>query len=221
MIPEGNGLLVYISGPIAGMPHGNKPAFATAEQLWKDAGWEVVNPSTFAANKGRPWEKCLAYDLSFMLNCHAVAHLGGWQKSRGASLEINLARVLGLPIYEAQTGVKCYFEKEPFSEPLPGVATNATWTTPAEKPITAIAEELVNGPRQADYGHPLDNFTQIAELWTTMLGRKFTAEEVGLMMIATKLSRELNAPKRDNLIDMAGYAATIDMIHAERKRREA
>ena len=31
-------------------------------------------------------------------------------------------------------------------------------------------------------------------------------------MIAVKLSRETNAPRKDNRIDIAGYALTLDMV---------
>ena len=44
-----------------------------------------------------------------------------------------------------------------------------------------------------------------------------SAEKVALCMVALKISRELNSHKRDNLVDMAGYAGTIELI---RKRTE-
>lgn len=94
-----------------------------------------------------------------------------------------------------------------------------------EKPepsVTLEAHGLVNGQRQSDYGHPLDNFTQIGQMWAAILGvPEVTAEQVGLMMVATKVSRQCHRPKRDNLVDMAGYAETVDMVVNERERRSA
>jgi hypothetical protein len=35
---------------------------------------------------------------------------------------------------------------------------------------------------------------------------------VGLLQIGVKISREVNAPKRDNRVDIAGYAKTVDLV---------
>ncbi len=85
--------------------------------------------------------------------------------------------------------------------------------------ILIEADRLVNGDRQADYGHPLDDFTRTAAMWSAILGAPVTADQVGLCMIAVKLSRQVNHPKRDNMTDAAGYAATVQMCIEERERR--
>lgn len=85
--------------------------------------------------------------------------------------------------------------------------------------ILEEANSLVNGARQGDYGHPIDDFTRTAAMWSAILGHPVTAEQVGLCMCAVKISRQINKPKRDNLVDLAGYAATVDMVIEERKRR--
>lgn len=74
------------------------------------------------------------------------------------------------------------------------------------------AEEIINGPRQSDYGHPFDNFSQTAKLWSAAFGFEFTAEQVAIAMILVKVSRETNRPKRDNLVDIAGYAGTLEKV---------
>jgi len=81
------------------------------------------------------------------------------------------------------------------------------------------AEQLVNGDRNDDYGHPLDDFTKTAKFWSVIAGVEITAEQVGLMMCALKISRHMNRPKRDNLSDLAGYSETIAMCEDERNRR--
>jgi hypothetical protein len=85
--------------------------------------------------------------------------------------------------------------------------------------ILQEAQRLVHGDRQAAYGHPLDDFTRTAAMWSAILGHAVTAEQVGLCMIAVKVSRQCNAPKRDNMTDAAGYAATVQMVVEERARR--
>ena len=37
-------LTIYISGPISGLPDGNRPAFAEMAVTLRSKGWEVVNP---------------------------------------------------------------------------------------------------------------------------------------------------------------------------------
>lgn len=82
--------------------------------------------------------------------------------------------------------------------------------------ILAEADAIAGENRSRDYGHPLANHRRIAEIWNLQLERKLSAKitprEVALMMIGLKLAREINSPKRDNLIDAAGYIKCVDMI---------
>ena len=66
---------------------------------------------------------------------------------------------------------------------------------------------MVTGDRQRDYSHPTKNAHDIATMWGIILGRPVPPEKVGLMMAALKIVRHANGtPKRDNLVDLAGYA---------------
>lgn len=85
--------------------------------------------------------------------------------------------------------------------------------------ILEEANGLVHGDRQAAYGHPLDDFSRTAKLWSAILGHEVTPEQVGLCMCAVKISRQVNKPKRDNLVDLAGYAATVQMVLDEQYKR--
>lgn len=91
---------------------------------------------------------------------------------------------------------------------------------PQPESILAEADRLVSEDRDADYGHPFDNFVRIANLWSAILGVGVSAEEAALCMVAVKISRELNSPKRDNRADGAGYFKALDMIVEERARRD-
>lgn len=82
------------------------------------------------------------------------------------------------------------------------------------------AERLVNGDRGSDYGHPLDDFTKTAKLWSVVLNAPVTPEQVALCMLQVKVSRQLNKNKRDNLVDIIGYTLTLDKVINERKRRQ-
>jgi len=74
------------------------------------------------------------------------------------------------------------------------------------------AQRLVYGDRNASYGHPYDDFSRTAKLWSAILGHDVTAEQAALCMCAVKISRQVNSPKRDNMVDLAGYAEVTQRI---------
>ena len=81
------------------------------------------------------------------------------------------------------------------------------------------AQRLVHGDRGEAYGHPLDDMSRTAKMWAAILGFPVSAEHVALCMIAVKISRQCNKPKRDNAVDIAGYAECLQMVVDERERR--
>lgn len=88
--------------------------------------------------------------------------------------------------------------------------------------ILQEAERIVAGPRQQDYGHPLDDFTKTAAMWAGIFGVTVSAEQVALAMMCVKMSRLLNSPDhRDSMVDACGYMRTYDMVRQERARRSA
>jgi hypothetical protein len=82
------------------------------------------------------------------------------------------------------------------------------------------AQRLVYGDRGAAYGHPLDDYTKTAALWSVILGTKVTPQQAILCMIAVKISRQMNKHKRDNIVDIAGYAECLNRVEDEVKRRQ-
>lgn len=84
--------------------------------------------------------------------------------------------------------------------------------------ICQIADQLTRKDRIEAYGHPKTNFDDIARMWSVVLrpilqpGQSVTPTQVGLCNVATKICRHIANPKRDNLVDMAGYANTIDKL---------
>lgn len=76
--------------------------------------------------------------------------------------------------------------------------------------ILEEAKRLTSGPRGADYGPPWEDYTKVADMMNALFHKKlkspFTCADVPRIMILVKLSRDVNRPKRDNPVDIAGYA---------------
>ena len=72
--------------------------------------------------------------------------------------------------------------------------------------VLESAIELITGDREADYGEARKNFTDIAALWSVVLGVEVKAWQVAACMDQLKLARAIKAPThRDSWVDKAGY----------------
>ena len=85
-------------------------------------------------------------------------------------------------------------------------------TKPFAKSVCQEADEIVSGERRSDYGHPSDEFKQVSQMWSAITGVEINSRQVGLMMICLKVVRENHKHKRDNLVDIAGYAKTVELV---------
>lgn len=83
---------------------------------------------------------------------------------------------------------------------------------PAPISILPEAETIVHGERAADYGSPTVGFGKTAALWSAYLGIDISAKDCAAMFALNKFSREKHKHKRDNLVDIAGYAEVMRMI---------
>ena len=91
---------LYVAGPMSnvGPPTWNFPAFNAAAEGLRAAGYDVVNPADHGINDGWEWADYMRLALSAMLTCEGVATLPGWLESRGATLEVHVAKALGMPV---------------------------------------------------------------------------------------------------------------------------
>lgn len=86
--------------------------------------------------------------------------------------------------------------------------------------LAAYAARLVNEDRAQLYGHPLDNLTRAANIWSVILDVDVTAEQVALCMVGMKIARQVHREQMDNVADAVGYLLTYGMIQEERARRD-
>ena len=87
--------------------------------------------------------------------------------------------------------------------------------------ILKKAKDLITGDRNETHVDAFQNHAEIAEFWNIYLDKKLqpmasiTAEDVALMMVLLKISRNTQGKKNnlDNFIDMCGYAAIAGEIN--------
>ena len=210
---------IYLAGPMTGYPGHNFAAFHQAAERLKEAGWDVINPAeNFGGRTDLPRSSYMRADAAALVECHAIALLPGWEGSRGAQVEYLLAREMGLPVYDIATLAPM------LDAPEPTVNLNSrpeSQRGDSDDSILDEAKRLTSGSRQADYGHPRDDFARTAAMWDGILAAKLrdgaaiTAMDVPLCLIAVKLARQAHRHKRDSLVDIAGYARTAAMVAGE------
>ena len=205
---------IYIIGPMRSIPFYNRDAFRKAQESLEAAGHEVINPILEAERAGLDtndagpdgnWQhfaiggegtaltalaKTCANQL---LSCEGYHTLDGFYGSRGARAEYAMSIFAGLTRVDE---------------------TGAEYNPP--EPITEEATKLTHAHRIGDYGHPRDDFGRTAKMWEMVLGIKIEPWQVGMCMMAVKFSRACNKPKRDNLVDFAGYAETVARVLEDR-----
>jgi hypothetical protein len=191
----------YLASPYSKYPAGTEAAFRDVSRvaaMLVRAGVPVFCPiahSHLVAVEGglslTDHDIWLPADEPFMNAAHGglAVQMPGWRDSYGVGHEIERFEQAGKPVFCLE------FD-------------HSTETVLQE------ADRLIHGDRNADYGHPADDFARTGRIWGAVLGLPdIPPETVGLMMCGLKMSRECHQHGRDNLTDLAGYAGTVQMVH--------
>lgn len=110
---------LYIAGPMTGYEQWNFPEFFRVEKALLELGYDVINPAhndgpdlesalASAGSTEKPnytWNYYMKRDLPHVMECDGLLLLEGWQNSKGAKLEVHVAKALGLPLYILRGGV--------------------------------------------------------------------------------------------------------------------
>ena len=88
---------IYLSGPMTGCKDRNYPLFHRMAKELREAGFDVVSP---AENRGYEVSEVnfMKNSIRLLLHCNAIYMLRGWEDSKGATLEHEIAKDLGYQI---------------------------------------------------------------------------------------------------------------------------
>lgn len=130
---------VYVAGPMTGYVEHNFPAFKAAAARLRSLGYQVVNPAELDEPLGLsheelsdlPHEFFLRRDIEALLDCDGIYTLPGWRYSKGATLEVAVAKGCGiLRVKDHDLDLWRTFEGEPLTEPSTEEPEEGIYTLP-------------------------------------------------------------------------------------------
>lgn len=96
---------IYISGAISHHDiEERKTAFRAAAEFCELCGFEAVNPfenelHRLGCGEQANWRDHMRAGLQMLLECDAICMMDGWEESKGAKLEHDVASTCGLTVY--------------------------------------------------------------------------------------------------------------------------
>lgn len=209
----------YIAGPMRGYPRYNFDAFDSAAAVLRSEGWNVISPADLDRQAGfdpdthpvtdELLREMQIRDVDAIFNADTVFVLDGWVTSKGATAEICVAKWRDIPVLS-------YSSRDPIDILM--ASNSVKEGVKPEEDVLAEALRLTTGDRNNSYGPPTQDFARTAGMWEEILGCEVRPKDVALCMIALKLSRASWASKRDNWVDIAGYARCGFLCEEEDKR---
>jgi hypothetical protein len=93
----------YLAGPMAGIPEHNYPLFRRVSAYYRQTyNREIIDPTDWVGGsppEDKSYNECLKGSLRELLRADSIFLLPGWERSRGATLELLVAVLLGYRVY--------------------------------------------------------------------------------------------------------------------------
>lgn len=91
---------IYISGKVTGLPVTDaRRKFADVRDFLESIGFEVVNPMEDGLPDDAAWEQHMVKDIEMLFTCDAIYLMSDWVESKGASIEHDIAKRMGLMVF--------------------------------------------------------------------------------------------------------------------------
>lgn len=213
----------YLCGGMAGLEHGNRPAFRAAAKHLRASGHDVTSPTELndadgekgALDIGHPNRPAyLLRDLAVIASpeVDAVVVLPGWEDSTGAWAEVKFARAIGVPVLQ-------YHGLSPIGDPVdpPPLGRH-----PLSARFHEVLQELgaLHDLKSADYGREEDPFANVrgtAEWgippWEGSMIRG--TDKVKRLQAYARTGSLKNEGVRDSFLDLAVYTIIALVLFEE------
>jgi len=182
---------------------------------------KFANPAYCVVQPGMDFGKIIRRCFEAVMRCDEIVLLPGWENSVGAIAELFIAvwsgKRIRLVVFEENDRMK--FVSTPAIDLATAIARiqlarDETKQSKGadDEDILDIAARITRGDRQAVYGPPEQDFKKTADMWTGLFQymlaeeAKFEPRHVAMALICMKMSREFHQRKKDNWVDIAGYA---------------
>lgn len=92
--------VIYISGPMTGLPDYNYPEFFRVAELLESKGYKVINPAKIGVREGWNWKDYMVVNMIDLLtnDVTTIVTLNGWENSKGAKLEVHIGNELQMRV---------------------------------------------------------------------------------------------------------------------------
>ncbi|MBR2504796.1 MAG: DUF4406 domain-containing protein [Elusimicrobiaceae bacterium] len=92
--------VIYLSGPMTGLPDYNRPAFDLRAKLIREAGYTVNNPAEISRKHGldKPYAFFFREAMRMLLQSDVIYVFGDVTKSEGSQMEIKTAKMAEIPV---------------------------------------------------------------------------------------------------------------------------
>ena len=174
-----------------------------------------IGESVYIDDPAKVWHGCIGkvigievgkmpFKVQFLVECRD----GVW-KTASAWFDPDRLKVQG-HVFNKWTAVLCDRAEGEACQPPQLVCEGAREDD--DEDILDTAARITRGDRSASYGPPDQDFRRTAGMWSALFAAKlkdgvtFEPRDVALAMILLKASRETHQRKRDNWVDIAGYA---------------
>lgn len=95
---QGVRMKLYISGPMTDYEEFNYPAFHAAKEALQARGYDVISPADLPLREDWEWIDYIIADIASVFQVDGVALLDGWEASKGARIECEIAAQREIPV---------------------------------------------------------------------------------------------------------------------------